>query len=502
PATTVIEPANAINYTCAFRITYRLISYVNTNQVSGGESGCGQSNSGSGYISGIGMFTTRYGSALAEIKNYANTTHYKGEFDNILPALTKVVADVSGSVDGLDGYCDAWKKAAENGKSFYNAQVKVVRDMYETPAIAAAKQLKIKLPLTRATMVMVAMSNGVGEDGSTIGAIIKNTNAKFTGDVKGSSGYTLKVGSHRVDEIEWLKTFLSTRDEMSPGWVGGYEEVIRNIIEAGSYTFGDKLTFKGYNGQQPANAINYTCAFRITYQLISYFNTKELRGAAPCGLTNSGAGYAAGIAKFTTRYGSALAVINEYANSTHYKGEFEAVLPALKKVVAGDSDSVDGLDGFCDAWKKAAETSNSFYLTQVNVVRNMYEKPALAAAKQLKIKFPLTRAALTMTAVTNGLGDDGNTLGVVIKATNKSIKGDAKGTSGNSLKIGLYTVDEIEWLKVFLATKDKMSNYATSGNTSAFRNIAENGDLTLSKDITFKGYNDRSVTIRCNKLTA
>ncbi|KAJ2715612.1 hypothetical protein H4R19_001104 [Coemansia spiralis] len=247
--------------------------------------------------------------------------------------------------------------------------------------------------------------------------------------------------------------------------------------------------------------IDTKCAFRITYQLIGYLNTGLIDGAeAECD-AQTGAGYAAGIGKFSTKSGNALAVVDQYIASPEYKGEFKDVHDALAKAATEHSVSTDGLSGFCPAWEKAAKSGDSFHMAQVTVIRGSYEKPMLTLAKALKIKFPLTRAALLSTALANGLGDAQAGLGAVIAATNALFTHSVKGTSGNRVTIGKFKVDEIVWLGKFLDTLDTLSAGVDTRTAEVFRDIIATGSYKLDSTTVFQGFDGKQVTLTCKKLT-
>ncbi|KAJ2774295.1 hypothetical protein IWQ57_000894 [Coemansia nantahalensis] len=257
-ASTDAAPASSttkgdINFTCAYRISYQLIGYVSNNDVSGGWAQCKPSNVG--YTAGFARFTTQYGSVLAVVDNYKESSHYKEEFDDIYEAIKTAASDPNSPNAKLDGFCDAWAKAAKNGSYFALSQIVVARKMYETPTKAYVKEYKIKFPLTRAALIYLAMSNGVGETGKTLGAMIKKTNAKFTADVTGESGNSLKVGQYSVDEAKWLGALLDETDSAAFAFQSDVLSVFRTLINDKQFKLSSTITFKGLQGKQ----VKLTC---------------------------------------------------------------------------------------------------------------------------------------------------------------------------------------------------------------------------------------------------
>ncbi|KAJ2772335.1 hypothetical protein IWQ57_001811 [Coemansia nantahalensis] len=247
--------------------------------------------------------------------------------------------------------------------------------------------------------------------------------------------------------------------------------------------------------------IDYKCAFRISFQLIGYVSTGSAIGAAAlCSKSDGGDGYVAGAFSLTTKHGTALAAINEYKQRPAYNKEFDALIPTLEKYNETMSGSTDGLDAFCNAWTTAAKNEYDFYGAQIKVIRDMYEGPALEVARSLNIRYPLTRSAMTNVALMGGLGKQGDALGAVVAAANAGFAKDVKGTSGNSVKVGNYAVDEVVWLDAFLDAWDKLSNGASSSKSKIYASLYKNNHLQLDDMIAFTGFDNQPVSFKCEKL--
>ncbi|KAJ1722686.1 hypothetical protein LPJ61_005904 [Coemansia biformis] len=247
--------------------------------------------------------------------------------------------------------------------------------------------------------------------------------------------------------------------------------------------------------------INYKCAFRVTYQLLGYLNTGKVTGGySECSKSDGGDGYVAGIMSFTTKWGSMLDVVNAYKATPNYKKEFDALIPTLEKYSKETSGSVEGLDKLCDAWGAASKNSNYFKNAQISVARSQYDYPALNATESLNLRFPISKSVMINTAIVGGLGNSGYELGAVFGATNATIKGDVKGGSGSTLTIDKYSVDEIAWLSTFLDTRDKLSKSSSKPVTDIYRGLIKNGFYKFSDTIAFTGFDNKQVSIACNKL--
>ncbi|KAJ2715614.1 hypothetical protein H4R19_001106 [Coemansia spiralis] len=248
-------------------------------------------------------------------------------------------------------------------------------------------------------------------------------------------------------------------------------------------------------------SIDYKCVFRIMYQLIGYLNTGTAIGsAAQCSKSNAGDGYVAGAFALTTKYGTALAAIDEYKKSPKYNKEFDAFIPTLEKYNQTMSGSTEGLDKFCDAWTTAAKNEDAFYNAQIVTVRNLYGEPTVQVARSLFIRFPLTRAAMTNAAIVGGLDNKDSGLGAIIAATSAGFSKSVNGTSGNNVKAGSYLVDEFLWLDAFLDKWDKLSKGGSTATTKVYRGLLKAGFHRFSDTIAFTGLDNKPVSFTCIKL--
>ncbi|KAJ2706278.1 hypothetical protein H4R19_005030 [Coemansia spiralis] len=249
--------------------------------------------------------------------------------------------------------------------------------------------------------------------------------------------------------------------------------------------------------------IDSTCGFRATYQIISYLNTGSVdKGDSMCIAGSEGAGYTAGLARFSTQYGSVLNVVKLYKADSTYKGEFDALLPTLEKYAAQQSGALAGLEKFCDAWAKAATNRNAFRGVQLTAVRTLYDVPLRDYISNLGIEYPLTKTAIIDTLLLNGYGDTKDGLGAIVSATNAAFTADASGDSESMLSVGSakVKVDEIVWLSKFLDTRDRLSNGRDSSHSDPLRSLIKSQTYTLNGTFTFTGFGDKPISIGCNKL--
>ncbi|KAJ2345399.1 hypothetical protein GGH92_004067, partial [Coemansia sp. RSA 2673] len=67
--------------------------------------------------------------------------------------------------------------------------------------------------IAQAQLYDTAIEHGAGDDADGLISLIKRTNEKVTADVAGTSGSTLNVNGHKIDEIAWLNLFLVVRTD-------------------------------------------------------------------------------------------------------------------------------------------------------------------------------------------------------------------------------------------------------------------------------------------------
>ncbi|KAJ2445271.1 hypothetical protein IWW46_001574 [Coemansia sp. RSA 2440] len=239
------------------------------------------------------------------------------------------------------------------------------------------------------------------------------------------------------------------------------------------------------------------CVNVVVMQLVSLFQTgSTAQNFANCGKDDDGSGYASGIINFTTRNGDALKVIKEFMDTSSYNGEFDDYIDTLEEYADSGSSSTKNLDGYCDAWKAAANNTE-FWSAQGSVVYNEYNLPSQEYVAKIGIKFSVTQAVLYDTAIVDGLGSGKSTLGGMFKATNNVFDSDVTGSSGNSVTVNdEYQVDEYVWLQKFLDIREKNSS-AGRKNIEAYRSIVTRNDLNWSNSVTVTDSDGDDIVIKC-----
>ncbi|KAJ2649739.1 hypothetical protein IWW40_002915 [Coemansia sp. RSA 1250] len=138
----------------------------------------------------------------------------------------------SGSADGLDGYCDAWRKA-HKGPDFLPAQSQVQRGWYANPPLAYTSKYGVQYGIPRAVLYDAAVSNDVYTNGTCLGLTLGATNAQFSRDMLGDSGSTLNINGHKVDELIWLRILLLMRLAIADEWSAKNVNAFLDTVDQG-----------------------------------------------------------------------------------------------------------------------------------------------------------------------------------------------------------------------------------------------------------------------------
>jgi chitosanase len=195
---------------------------------------------------------------------------------------------------------------------------------------------------------------------------------------------------------------------------------------------------------------------RIADQLVSLFEngTSDIQYCYIEAL-GDGRGYTAGRAGFTTATADLLDVVQRYTDAAP-ENELAPFLPRLTQLANEESDSLEGLDGFTEAW--AAEcTKTQMEKVQDEVVDDTYFQPAYKRARAIGLKQPLSIAAIYDAEIQHGGGTDRDGTPAMVKETTQK----AKGTPRKK------TASESKWLKTFLKVRQKHLLNAADPDTRA-----------------------------------
>ncbi|KAJ2776272.1 hypothetical protein H4R18_005755 [Coemansia javaensis] len=173
-----------------------------------------------------------------------------------------------------------------------------------------------------------------------------------------------------------------------------------------------------------------------------------------CENLGDGRGFTAGIAGFCTGTSDAWEVIQEYHKLTGGNDAFSPMDAVLAKYSDSGSDSTSGLTDYCAVWEKLGKTDVKFQHAQDTVRDALYFTPSQAAADKLGLKFDISRGQLYDTGIEHGTGSDADGLLALVDGASKTFTADQTGDSGSTLNINGHKVDEIAWLKAFIAVRE------------------------------------------------
>ena len=203
---------------------------------------------------------------------------------------------------------------------------------------------------------------------------------------------------------------------------------------------------------------------------------------------DDGRGYTAGRAGFCTACGDLLTVVKTYTAQVP-TNPLASYLPTLTVLARSSDDSTDGLGGFENAWRTAAEDP-AFRQVQDQVTDSLYYAPARKIAEDNGVRSALGLAILVDTAVQQGTENDPDSLPSMVAKTNATAGG-----------IPADGVDETTWLKDFLTVRRTTLEHPSSpdtgdvwrdsvGRVDAFAALLDAGNLDLETPFTINPFGD------------
>ncbi|KAJ1951118.1 hypothetical protein FBU59_000350, partial [Linderina macrospora] len=231
--------ANAALSGCSKNLALRITNIYENGDTDFHYDYCENIHDGRGFTAGIAGFCTGTSDAWVVLQQYHKLTGGKDSFSKYDAVMKKLDQSGSGSTSGLDGYCSVWSKLGKSDAKFRSAQDTVRDEMYYDPSQKLADKLGAQLDVTRAQLYDTTIQHGEGSDPDSVNSLIKKTSASFKADAKGSSGSTLKINGHNVDEIVWLNKFFEVRisDLKNPHNKGTQKEWSKSVTRVKSYQY-------------------------------------------------------------------------------------------------------------------------------------------------------------------------------------------------------------------------------------------------------------------------
>ncbi|KAJ2355217.1 hypothetical protein IWW50_003497 [Coemansia erecta] len=254
-AVALLGTANAGLSGCPKNLAFQLTNVLQAGQIQFPYASCEEASSGE-YVAGIARFSTEDGSAWKVISAYRkinNNDDVFSKYDGVLgknSGSSSSGGGSSSSSSSLSGFCDAWESVGTDQK-FWSAQGSVFESDYFKPSQDMADSLGLKLSITQAQLYDAAIAHGTGTGSGNLNSLIQATNKGITKDISGSSSNTLRISGYDIDEIEWLKRFLTTRAKYKD--VHGTKESIDSytyMINNGGTVWGDKIEVLNNKGEE------------------------------------------------------------------------------------------------------------------------------------------------------------------------------------------------------------------------------------------------------------
>ncbi|KAJ2848200.1 hypothetical protein IWW36_003442 [Coemansia brasiliensis] len=250
----IISSTTAALCGCSKDIALRLTNIYENGDTDFHYDYCENIKDGRGFTAGIAGFCTGTGDAWEVIQAYHKLTGGKDDFSPMDSVLQKYAADSSSSTSGLGDYCSIWAKLGKSDIKFQQAQDSIRDNLYYNPSQKEADKLGLKFDISRGEIYDTGIQHGTDTDPDGLPSLINDTNQKFTSDETGSSGSTLTINGHKVDEIVWLKKFIEVRDDDlthpkekdnqgGNTWAGDLYRTksYTYMIDAGTYMFGKSV---------------------------------------------------------------------------------------------------------------------------------------------------------------------------------------------------------------------------------------------------------------------
>ncbi|KAJ3200199.1 hypothetical protein HDU67_002248 [Dinochytrium kinnereticum] len=236
PSSNVDEPyaRQGLNK-CQYDIILKITSVFETSKQTHSYEMCGNINDGQGISAGFIQFTTSSGSAYKVVDTYLSSTtkkdsnpplaNFVGSLEQAARAGNGGQVNGYGNVNGLSGFCDAWRHAATTDfEAFKDAQVKVQQDLYLSPNKPVVDSLGLKTALG----VGLVFDTGIQLGLSAVTAIARN------------AGPTPKDG---VDEATYINSFLDAKMNHLSNMGGAYAQTgyrinsYRHVLRSGNLNF-------------------------------------------------------------------------------------------------------------------------------------------------------------------------------------------------------------------------------------------------------------------------
>ena len=197
-----------------------------------------------------------------------------------------------------------------------------------------------------------------------------------------------------------------------------------------------------------------------------------------------GRGYTVGRAGFTSATGDLLEVAERYTRRVP-GNPLADLLPRLRKLARAHSGSIDGLERLPKAWRDTCRDPRQRSV-QDRVVDEQYYRPAVRHAKRLRLRTPLSLAAVYDADIQHGDGPDPDGVPAMLRRAAKR--------AGGTPRTG---TPERRFLKAFLTVRSATLAHAhdpstreawaaSVGRVDAWRYLVRTGQWRLKSPVTVR----------------
>ncbi|KAJ3236670.1 hypothetical protein HDU81_010529, partial [Chytriomyces hyalinus] len=232
------DPITPLMTDCQFSIMMQITAVAETSSTTG-YGACDTLDDGQGISAGYLQFTSCHGSLQQVYKSYCDQNSNDlctSDYDSAISASQGYGnCDSSNSgknqAPGLDGFCDAWKKQAnDDTDAFAKAQFLVAKANYFDTITDSVAKYHVTTPLAIAQMFDTAIQMGPG----TVDTLADRTNQNVG-----------NLGDDGVSEADWIKQYVYERKLEQINWGGAYVGTTARLQPFEDLIAADDLNFDG-----------------------------------------------------------------------------------------------------------------------------------------------------------------------------------------------------------------------------------------------------------------
>jgi chitosanase len=207
-------------------------------------------------------------------------------------------------------------------------------------------------------------------------------------------------------------------------------------------------------GSASAAGLNKRQRHRVDALISEFENSTQQIQYCYVEALGDGRGYTVGRAGFTSATGDLLEVAERYTRAVP-GNPLSDLLPRLRELAASEDGSLDGLENLPSAWAATCDDSRQRRIQDL-VVDEQYYRPAVRHWRALKLRRPLSLAAIYDAAIQHGDGNDPDGVPAMLKRAAKR----AHGTPRSGVR-------ESRFLRAFIRVRRATLAHAHDPDTRA-----------------------------------